>query len=139
MHEDEDGKALYDVPGAPIADEDAPAPVRLLGNYDNVWLSHAGRDRVTAPERRTSWMGVNGAQSNALFVDGWLEGLWRVEEGRVVLGEILRPLTRAERAELDEEVEHPGVRRVELEQRPGDGQPGLRAKHRRARCGRRPW
>lgn len=103
-HEDEDGKLLYDVEGAPVADEDAPAPVRLLGTYDNVWLSHAGRDRVTAPERRNTWMGVNGAQSNALFADGWLEGLWRVEDGRVVLGEILRPLSRVEKAELDEEI-----------------------------------
>ena len=103
-HEDEDGKVLYDVEGAPIADEDAPAPVRLLGTYDNVWLSHAGRDRVTAPERRNTWMGVNGAQSNALFADGWLEGLWRIEDDRVVLGEILRPLGRSEKAELDEEI-----------------------------------
>lgn len=103
-HEDEDGKVLYDVEGAPVADEDAPAPVRLLGTYDNVWLSHAGRDRVTAPERRNTWMGVNGAQSNALFADGWLEGLWRVEDGRVVLGEMLRPLSRVEKAELDEEI-----------------------------------
>ncbi|HWJ10503.1 MAG TPA: winged helix DNA-binding domain-containing protein [Nocardioides sp.] len=103
-HEDEDGKVLFDVEGAPVADEDAPAPVRLLGTYDNVWLSHAGRDRVTAPERRATWMGTNGAQSNALFADGWLEGLWRIEDGRVVLGEILRPLTRAEKAELDEEI-----------------------------------
>lgn len=103
-HEGPDGKPLYDVEGAPVAEEDAPAPVRLLGTYDNVWLSHAGRDRVTEPERRTSWMGVSGAQSNALFADGWLEGLWRVEDGRVVLGEILRPLSRSERGELDEEV-----------------------------------
>ena len=48
-HEDEQGKLLYDVPGLELADEDAPAPVRLLGQYDNVWLSHAGRDRVTDP------------------------------------------------------------------------------------------
>jgi hypothetical protein len=103
-HEDEDGKVLYDVEGSPVADEDAPAPVRMLGTYDNVWLSHAGRDRVTAPERRNAWMGVNGAQSNALFVDGWLEGLWRIDDGKVVLGEILRPLTKAEQAGLDEEI-----------------------------------
>ena len=35
----------------PLAEADEPAPVRLLGLYDNVWLSHAGRDRVTAPEQ----------------------------------------------------------------------------------------
>lgn len=103
-HEGPEGKPLYDVEGAPVAEEDTPAPVRLLGTYDNVWLSHAGRDRVTEPERRNTWMGVSGAQANALFADGWLEGLWRVEDGRVVLGEILRPLSKRERGELDEEV-----------------------------------
>lgn len=104
VHEDEDGKALYDVPGAPVADEDAPAPVRLLGNYDNVWLSHAGRDRVTAPEHRRLWMGVNGAQALSIYADGWLAGLWRVEDGRVVVVELVRELSRSERAGLDEEI-----------------------------------
>lgn len=103
-HEDENGKVLHDVEGAPVAEEDAHAPVRLLGTYDNVWLSHAARDRVTAPERRNAWQGVNGAQASGFYVDGWLEGLWWVEDGKVVIGEVLRALTRAERAELDEEV-----------------------------------
>src|SRR5690606_35963426 len=103
-HEDEDGRVLLDVEGAPVADEDTPAPVRLLGTYDNVWLSHAARDRVTTPERRAAWMGTNGAQASGFYVDGWLEGLWWIEDGRVVIGEVLRPLTRAEKAELDEEI-----------------------------------
>jgi len=102
-HEDERGRVLYDVPEGELADEDAPAPVRLLGCYDNAWLSHAGRDRVTDPEKRSSWMGVNGGSANTLFADGMLEGLWRVEDGRVVVLETLRPLTRGERAELAEE------------------------------------
>lgn len=104
QHEDEAGRVLYDVPDGPLADEDAPAPMRLLGSYDNVWLSHAGRDRVTDPEKRTAWMGVNGAQAMSLFVDGWLEGLWRLDDGRVEVLELLRPLTRHEQAELDEEI-----------------------------------
>ena len=76
QHEDENGKVLYDVADGPIADEDAPAPVRLFGTYDNVWLSHAKRDRVTDPEKRTAWMGANGASGMSLLVDGWMEGLW---------------------------------------------------------------
>jgi hypothetical protein len=103
-HEDENGKVLFDVEGAPVADEDTPAPVRLLGTYDNVWLSHAARDRVTAPERRNAWMGTNGAQAGGLHVAGWLEGLWWIEDGRVVVGEVLRPLSRSEKSELDEEI-----------------------------------
>lgn len=99
-HEDEDGRTLYDVPDAVLAEEDEPAPVRLLGCYDNVWLSHARRDRVTEPEKRTAWMGLNGGSANALFVDGWLEGLWRAVDGRVEVVETLRALTSSERDDL---------------------------------------
>jgi len=103
-HEDENGKVLYDVPGAPIVDGEAPAPVRLLGVYDNVWLSHAGRDRVTEPENRAQWMGPNGGLAAPILVDGWLEGLWRPADGRVEVVTLMRTLTRSERGELDEEV-----------------------------------
>jgi len=103
-HEDEDGRVLFDVEGAPIADEDAPAPVRLLGTYDNVWLSHAARDRVTDPVARRSWMGTNGGVGNTVFLDGWLTGIWRVEDDRVVVDRLERQLTKSEQAELDEEV-----------------------------------
>ncbi|MCW2766275.1 MAG: hypothetical protein JWO11_2234 [Nocardioides sp.] len=103
-HEDERGKVLYDVGDGVIADEDLPAPVRVLGCYDNVWLSHAGRDRVTDPESRNRWMGVNGGSANAFFVDGMLEGLWRVEDGRPKVLEVNRKLSKREQAELDEEI-----------------------------------
>jgi hypothetical protein len=103
-HEDENGKVLYDVPDGELADEDAPAPVRLLGAYDNVWLSHAARDRVTDPDSRNAWMAENGASAYAFFADGWLVGLWRPEDGRVKVLQTLRPLTRRERSELDEEI-----------------------------------
>ena len=100
---DADGRRLYDVPGAELVDPDTPAPVRLLGGYDNVWLAHAGRDRVTTPAQRKRWMGVNGGVGSTLFVDGMLEGLWRATDGRVVV-EPFRRLTRSEQAELDEEI-----------------------------------
>jgi hypothetical protein len=105
VHEDEDGKRLYDLPDGEVADGDEPAPVRLLGTYDNVWLSHAGRDRVTDPAKRKRWMGANGGNACTVFVDGWLEGLWRVDDGRPVVVELFRDLTRAERAELDDELD----------------------------------
>jgi hypothetical protein len=104
VHQDEQGRPLYDVPDGELAGEDAPAPVRLLGQYDNVWLSHAGRDRVTTPESRRSWMGVNGGLANTLFADGMLAGLWRVEDDRVEIISTLRPLTKSEKSELDDEV-----------------------------------
>jgi hypothetical protein len=104
VHEDQDGRRLYDVADGTRADEEVPAPVRLLGTYDNVWLSHAARDRVTEPEKRKRWMGVNGGVASVLLVDGMLEGLWRPVDGRVEVVELLRKLTRAERVGLDEEI-----------------------------------
>ena len=103
-HQDEHGKPLYDVPGVELGDEDTPAPVRLLGQYDNVWLSHAGRDRVTTPETRKLWMGTNGGMASTVYADGMLVGLWRVTDGRVELLSTVRSLTKQERSELDDEV-----------------------------------
>ncbi len=99
-HEDEDGRVLFDVPDGVVEDGDTPAPVRLFGTYDNVWLSHAGRDRVTTPANRRAWMGPNGGVGMVVLVDGMLEGLWK-PGGEVTL---LRTLTNAERADLDEEL-----------------------------------
>ena len=103
-HEDDAGRTLVDLPGLEPVDEAVPAPVRLLGQYDNLWLSHAGRDRVTTPESRASWMGPNGGVANTLFADGMLVGLWRVTDGRVEVVSTLRSLTRRERSELDDEI-----------------------------------
>jgi hypothetical protein len=105
QHHDERGRILYDVPGAPILSGDEPAPVRLLGTYDNLWLSHAGRDRVTDPVKRQAWMGTNGGVGMTVFVDGWLEGLWRVEDGRARVVTLFRDLTPAEQRDLDDELE----------------------------------
>ena len=100
---DANGRLLYDLEGLPVADPEVPTPVRLLGKYDNLWLSHADRTRVTTPENRRRWMGLNGGVGNTVFVDGMLEGLWREADGRVEL-ELFRKLTRAEKQELDAEV-----------------------------------
>ncbi|HET9861300.1 MAG TPA: winged helix DNA-binding domain-containing protein [Nocardioidaceae bacterium] len=100
---DAGGRLLHDLEGLRVADSEVPAPVRLLGKYDNLWLSHADKTRVTTAENRKRWMGLNGGVGNTVFVDGMLEGLWRETEGRVEL-ELFRELTRAERQELDAEV-----------------------------------
>ena len=103
-HEDEAGRVLYDVPEGELADGDEPAPPRLLGTYDNLWLSHAARDRVTDPTKRARWMGANGGVAMTLFVDGMLEGLWRQHDGRVEVIDTFRDLSRRERSDLDDEI-----------------------------------
>jgi hypothetical protein len=102
--ETKDGKRLYDVPGAPFLDGSADAPVRLLGAYDNVWLSHDDRARIVPEDARGRWAGTNGGVGSTVFVDGFMAGLWWWRDGRVVL-DLFRRLSRSERHELDEEVE----------------------------------
>ena len=99
QHEDEDGRVLLDVPEGVLEDEGAPAPVRLLGTYDNLWLAHAGRDRVTTAEKRRAWSGPNGGAGMVVLVDGMLEGLWKPDDVQ-----LLRQLTKAESAQLDDEM-----------------------------------
>jgi hypothetical protein len=47
---DEQGAELFDLPAAPRPGADAPAPVRLVAEFDNLILSHADRSRVISPE-----------------------------------------------------------------------------------------
>ena len=99
----EDNKLRYDVPGAPYAEGDQPAPVRMLGAYDNVWLSHANRDHIVPVDMRPRWAGTNGGIGNTIFIDGFMAGLWWVRHGRIVT-EVFTKLSRREQAELDAEI-----------------------------------
>ncbi len=99
----EDGRKRYDVPGAPYAEGDVPAPVRLLGAYDNLWLSHAHRQHIVAPDVGARWMSTNGGIGNTIFVDGVMAGLWWSRDGRVEPDVFVR-LSKGEKSELDDEV-----------------------------------
>ncbi|MEU9911005.1 winged helix DNA-binding domain-containing protein [Streptomyces sp. NPDC051001] len=109
---DEKGVELFDLPDAPRPDAGTPAPPRFLPEFDNLLLSHADRTRVIPPEYwGRSWVG-NMAYST-LLVDGFLAGVWKLEEDALVV-EPFGTLTRAQREEVAEEgvrmlaVMHPG-------------------------------
>ncbi len=71
-YRDEAGRELLDVEDGAFVDPNEPAPVRFLGEYDNVFLSHADRSRITGD---AAW-GVAYARKGAFFVDGFLAGSW---------------------------------------------------------------
>jgi hypothetical protein len=100
-YRDEAGKTLYDVPDAPLATGEEHAPVRLLGRFDNVWLSHANRERITAKGTRKEW-GIGGGGA-VIIAGGHLIGLWKPVDGKVEVVKLLRDLTPDERDELTEE------------------------------------
>ena len=105
---DEKGRELFDLPGAPRPDADTPAPVRFLPEYDNVFLSHADRQRIVRDEDRKRFATVNGVGPNAFSVDGFLAGSWRLVRAgsRATLAiQPLNSVSRAERAALEAEGE----------------------------------
>jgi hypothetical protein len=99
---DENGRELLDVPRAPLPDSETPAPVRFLPKWDNVLLAFADRTRVLPEEYRKKVIGMNGDVAQTFLVDGFVAGIWRVEDGRVVLEPFTR-LPTSVRREAEEE------------------------------------
>lgn len=99
---DEAGRELFDVPDGLLVDEDTPAPIRFLPQYDNVFLSHEDRSRLNGA---MSW-GIDFGWKGPILVDGSIAAAWRVRRsGKIATMnvELGRRLTPAERSDLEEE------------------------------------
>jgi hypothetical protein len=102
---DEQGKELLDLPRAPLPDVETPAPPRFIGTWDAILLVHARRTGVLPEEYRPRIFNTKAPQSFGTFLlDGAVAGTWRYEDERIRL-EPFRKISRAERAELEEEAE----------------------------------
>ncbi|WP_336084290.1 winged helix DNA-binding domain-containing protein [Nocardia sp. SSK8] len=100
---DERGRTLYDAADLELADPDQPAPVRLLGWYDNALLSHQGRARVV-PEPASP--PPTSTMVSPVLVDGFVAGLYKVfAKSGVARLRIspTRPWTKTEAAQVDAE------------------------------------
>ena len=97
----EDGRGLLDLPDAPRAGPDVPAPVRFLPQYDNVLLGHADRGRIV-PAGAAALFDEEFHWSPAL-VDGLLRASWRLDRKAGVLHVRAAGLSRAEQTAVAEE------------------------------------
>ena len=79
---DEQGAELFDLPAAPRPGEEAPAPPRLVAEFDNLVLSHAERSRVISPGATARISTVNGVIPGTVLLDGFVAGMWRLDRGR---------------------------------------------------------
>ncbi|MGW9023934.1 winged helix DNA-binding domain-containing protein [Streptomyces sp. NPDC055722] len=105
---DEDGRELWDLPGAPRPDPDAPAPVRYLAPYDNAILSHADRTRIISDEHRKAIATKNAVIPGTILVDGFVAGAWRTDRARGATTldvQLFHPVSKRRGAELAEEGE----------------------------------
>jgi hypothetical protein len=100
---DEDGRELFDLPDAPRPDADVEAPVRLLGEYDNVLLGHADRRRIIPEDFPWAAVLAEGRFAGTLLVDGVLRATWRIErEDRRRATLVIRPYPELSTSERDE-------------------------------------
>ncbi|MFF4171080.1 winged helix DNA-binding domain-containing protein [Streptomyces sp. NPDC001744] len=81
--EGDGGTVLYDVPGAPLPDEEVPAPPRLMAMWDSTLLAYADRARIIPPAYRRQVIRVNGDTLPTLLVDGYVAGVWRPSGGGI--------------------------------------------------------
>jgi hypothetical protein len=99
--EDEDGRALYDLPDAPRPDPETPAPPRLLAAFDSVLLAYAAkrRERILPDRHRDAVYERRNLQIRPSYlVDGLVAGTWAIEVKRREATLTLRPLERLARA-----------------------------------------
>ncbi len=99
---DESGRELLDLPRAPLAPADAPAPPRLLPRWEELLLAHKDRSRVLPDDYRTTVIALNGDVNQTFLADGFVAGAWRAEGARVVIN-AFAPLPRTARRELEDE------------------------------------
>ena len=105
MFRDENGRELFDVPGAPLPDPHTPAPVRFMPEYDNAGLGYKDRTRIVPPGV-PQWTGVGWG---SVLVDGFVSARWRLEREKdtaTLRVEPFRKLARADRAEVEQEGVH---------------------------------
>ncbi|MFB4284604.1 MULTISPECIES: winged helix DNA-binding domain-containing protein [unclassified Nonomuraea] len=97
-YQDSEGRVLYDLPDAPLAAEDVPAPVRFLPWFDNLVVAFADRTRMMTAEQRKA-VCVGAAVYPTFLVDGTVGGMWDLKDG-VLTVEPFHPLPDAVMAEL---------------------------------------
>jgi hypothetical protein len=101
--QDEEGKALVDLPRAPLPDPDTPALPRFLPVWDASLLVHCRRKGILPEEYRPLVFNTKTPHSvNTFLVDGQVAGTWRHEGGRVRLEPFEGVPRKAKRA-LDDE------------------------------------
>ena len=111
---DEDGRELFDLPDAPRPGAQVTAPVRLLGEFDNVLLGHADRSRIIPPDFAWRTLLGDGKTYGNLLVDGMLAALWRIDrEGKRRATLLIRP-HHAWTADVRDEVETEATRMLDF-------------------------
>jgi hypothetical protein len=88
---DEQGRELFDVPGALLPSADTPAPVRFIPDFDNLVLAHHDRQRIIADVYRSYVFPGNSSVLPTFLVDGFVRGIWKIERAATVAKLVIQP------------------------------------------------
>jgi hypothetical protein len=90
----EAGQALHDLPDAPRAAEDIPAPPKFLPEYDNLLLSYADRTRMIPGSRPVPLPPGRGATGGTFLIDGMWQGTWQIRDQNTAHPAVYQPSRR---------------------------------------------
>jgi hypothetical protein len=100
---DELSNELFDLPHAPLPDENTFAPPRFIAEFDNMLLSFSDRTRIIAEEYRHRVYTENGIIRSTILVDGFVNGIWslsRIHKSATLTIEPFQPLKDEDRIAL---------------------------------------
>ena len=105
---DDRGRELFDLPDAPRPDEDTPAPLRFLPEFDNALLGYQDRARILADERRP-YVFLSGLRvTSTVIVDGFVVATWKIDrmKKQSTIGiQLLEKLPKRTVVEIEREAE----------------------------------
>ncbi len=87
----DDGAALVDLADATLPDQDTPAPVRFLAEYDNVILGYADRTRILAGGDYQPLPAGPGGAVGTVLVDGLASAMWALRRSGDAATLVVRP------------------------------------------------
>jgi hypothetical protein len=120
-YRDDQGAALFDLPGRPLPPASTPLPPRLLAHWDQPLLAHADRERIIPTEVQPLKLTLSGDPT--VTVDGRVAASWAVERERDAVLLTVTPhmeIGRSARGEIRAEAERtarfcePDARTVEV-------------------------
>ena len=93
-YRDEAGRALFDVPDAPLPHAETPAPARFLPEYDNALLGYKDRTRMIGTEERRRLDPNILGNFSTFLVDGFVAGRWKLTRDGGAATVVIEPVVR---------------------------------------------
>jgi len=102
------GRELFDLPDAPRPDEDTPAPMRFLPEFDNVLMGYQDRARVMVDAHKPNVFLPGLRVASTVIVDGFVVATWRIDRTKkqsTIGVQLLEKLPKKTVGEIESEAE----------------------------------